>query len=407
MIELFGRSYGHAKQYRQATHRTRSPRETIEDYSRFMPLMGITRLANLTGLDRIGIPVYTAIRPNARSLATSQGKGFDADSAKASALMECIEVWHGENTGQPLRLASYLALRDEVPVVDAAQLPLTGAHPLRLDEARLWIEGWDLMDGRAMWVPFDCASVNMVFPEGQSPTFLRSSNGLASGNHILEALVHALCETIERDADALWRSQDRLLQLDLATVTDPWCTWTVDRLQQAGVRVVAWDITSDIGIPVYACCILEKPDRQNRRSLGIAFGFGCHLSPGVALMRAISEAVQTRLTFIAGSRDDLDYAQYSHQQSWDYLEQVWEETGQPGSIIGFDSEQDASADTFEEDIRLLVSSLRGAGIDHAVAVDLTKPEIGIPVVKVVVPGLAGPAQAKHLPEARLARRRAA
>src|SRR5262249_36629865 len=114
-ITLFGCDFTMPKGYLTGTHRTRSPRQTLEDYARWMPPRGIARVATRPGSDPIGLPVYTAIRPNARSLATSQGKGCDADSARASALMECIENWHGERIDKPLRWESYMALCDAVP----------------------------------------------------------------------------------------------------------------------------------------------------------------------------------------------------------------------------------------------------------------------------------------------------
>ena len=352
--------------------------------------MGITRLANLTGLDRIGLPVYTAIRPNARSLATSQGKGFDCDSAKASALMECIEFWHAENIGKETLHESYLALRDRHAAADITKMtPLPGRH-VHLDATRAWVEGWDLMSERSMWVPNDSVTMDMVFPGGYNPTFFVSSNGLAGGNHILEAIVHALCELIERDADVEWRTNDELRQIDLRAIEDQYCTWTIDRLHEAGVRVAAWDMTTANGIPSVTAAVLEKPDRCDWRSLGVSYGAGSHLSPGVALMRAISEAVQTRLTYIAGSRDDLYYEDYSQHHNLDYTNQVWEETFQSTAASLFHLRPDASTGTFEGDVTFLLATLRGMGIESAVAVDLTKPEIGIPVVKMVVPGLREP-----------------
>ena len=390
MINISGRGYAHEKQYRRGTHRTRSPRETIEDYSRFMRPMGITRLANLTGLDRIGLPVYTAIRPNARSLATSQGKGFDRDSAKASALVECIEFWHAENIEKQTIDESYLALRDRHAAADITKMTPIPGRPVRLDASRSWVEGWDLMSERPMWVPNDSVTMDMVFTGGYNPTFFVSSNGLAGGNHILEAIVHALCELIERDADVEWRTNDELRQIDLSAIKDPYCTWTMDRLHEAGVRVAAWDMTTSNGIPSVTAAVLEKPDRSDWRSLGVSYGAGSHLSPGVALMRAISEAVQTRLTYIAGSRDDLYHEDYAQHHNLDYTNQVWEETFQSTAASLFHLRPDASTDTFEGDVEFLLATLRGMGIESAVAVDLTKPEIGIPVVKMVVPGLREP-----------------
>ena len=71
--------------------------------------MGITRLGNITGLDRIGIPVAIAVRPNSRSVSVAQGKGLEMPQAMASALMEACETFHAEQIG-PLRVAAYRAL---------------------------------------------------------------------------------------------------------------------------------------------------------------------------------------------------------------------------------------------------------------------------------------------------------
>jgi ribosomal protein S12 methylthiotransferase accessory factor len=94
------------KQYRDGTHRLVSPRETLARVRPFLPTMGITRIAVVIGLDTIGIPVVMTIRPNSRSLAVAQGKGWDLDAAKTSAVMEAVESYHAEHTQLPLRLAS-------------------------------------------------------------------------------------------------------------------------------------------------------------------------------------------------------------------------------------------------------------------------------------------------------------
>lgn len=177
-INIFETEYAAPKGYLTGTHRTRSPRQTLDDYARFMPLMGITRLANLTGLDHIGLPVYTAIRPNSRSLATSQGKGFDADSAKASALMESIETWHAERIAHPLKWDSYWSLAETAAVVNVTETPLLEGRELRLDYPCLWIEGRDLMQSQPVWVPYEAATLNCVLPPGYMATFCVSTNGL-------------------------------------------------------------------------------------------------------------------------------------------------------------------------------------------------------------------------------------
>ncbi|MFT7675957.1 MAG: YcaO-like protein with predicted kinase domain, partial [Gammaproteobacteria bacterium] len=87
------------------------PSKTLERVMPWMSYMGITRIANVTGLDRIGIPVVMVCRPNSRSVAVSQGKGLTLDAAKASGLMESVESWHAERIEHPLKLSSFADLR--------------------------------------------------------------------------------------------------------------------------------------------------------------------------------------------------------------------------------------------------------------------------------------------------------
>src|SRR5574342_31348 len=96
---------GH-KAYRAGTHRTVAPTETLARVRPLMPAMGITRIANITGLDCLDIPVVMVCRPNARSIAVSQGKGLTLDAAKASGLMEAVETFHAESITRPLILGT-------------------------------------------------------------------------------------------------------------------------------------------------------------------------------------------------------------------------------------------------------------------------------------------------------------
>src|SRR5262245_34190876 len=170
------------------------------------PLMkgiGITRIANVTGLDCVGIPVCLAVRPNSRSLSVAQGKGLTVDAAKASALMESIETWHAESLRVPLRRESASVPRREGSVLEPQKLPLKRPGVFDESEPILWLEGWDFVVGRPTYVPEELVNLNsLVWDDARR--FAPSSNGLAAGNHLLEALVHGLCEVIERDALCLW-----------------------------------------------------------------------------------------------------------------------------------------------------------------------------------------------------------
>ncbi|PPK65547.1 YcaO-like family protein [Actinokineospora auranticolor] len=388
-MRIFDVDHSAAKHFQHGTHRTRSPRATLDAFVPRMREFGITRLADVTGLDHIGIPVYMAVRPNARSLAVAQGKGIDHDSAKASALMEAIESWHAENIEAPLRYESFARLHRSARVIDVTRLPVRRGGALEPNSPCLWIEGYDLIRGESTWVPFESVMTNFVRPERAMTAFVTGSNGLASGNHLLEAVEHALCEVIERDACTVWNSRGgRSLvdtRVDLDTVTDPAVRRVLERLAGAGFVVGAWEVTSDTGIPAYDALILEDPDQPRWALKGTFGGHGCHLDPGVALLRAVTEAVQSRLTLIAGSRDDM--YEYATEANPDDLRIIMDlVTGSPGGRA-FPSGRSQATDTFEGDIAVLLAALRGIGVENAVVVDLTRPDIGVPVVKVVVPVL--------------------
>ena len=112
----------------RGTHRQVSPARTLERVRPFLGEMGITRVANITGLDTVGLPVVMVCRPNARSLAVSQGKGLDLDSAKASGVMEAVESWHAEHVVLRLRLASWYELAERAPVADVSALKVARAQ---------------------------------------------------------------------------------------------------------------------------------------------------------------------------------------------------------------------------------------------------------------------------------------
>jgi ribosomal protein S12 methylthiotransferase accessory factor len=157
--------------------------------------------------------------------------------------------------------------------------------------------------------------------------------------------------------------------------------------------VAAWDATTDIEIPTYTCTILEPLDRPRWRTAGAFAGHGCHVAPGVALMRALSEAVQSRLTSISGSRDDVLRRDYMANSNEDDHRRQLAAFSTPAPAVPFTTRSSLAADTFEADLATLLAALRRVGIESAVVVDLGKPDIGIPVVKVVVPGL----EAFHTP----------
>lgn len=393
------------KAFRGGTDRLVAPEETLARVSKLMPAMGITRLANVTGLDRIGIPVAVACRPNSRALSLSQGKGLSLAAARASALMEATESFHAERITLPLKYASCEELGADQRLVDVTRLPRTAAKVFDDRQPLHWIEGHELFRGVATWVPHEMVSSDYRVPyPADSGYFLASSNGLASGNHLLEAASHGICEVVERDAATLWRlaadAAKRATRIDPVTVDDPRCCEALERFDRAGVDVGIWETTSDVPIPSFICTIVERSDDLLRR-LYAAEGMGCHPRREVALLRALTEAAQSRVTMIAGSRDDIGRAEYEHLRDLETLRRQRTLLNLPGPMRSFLEAPTFDADTFAEDVFWELDCLGAAGISEVVVVDLSKLALGVPVVQVIVPGLENMVVAgDHLPGAR-------
>lgn len=359
-------------------------------WERLRPLLarvGITRVAMVTGLDRVGLPVAMAVRPNARGLAVNHGKGATDIAAKISAAMESLEHWHAEHPCLPARLASWRAIGASAPALHPGALPGT---PLRLDRDRpiLWVEGRDLANDAPILVPLEAVSTDYALPSLEGfGAFLQTSSGLASGTDLLEATVQALLERIERDAEALWQLRPatarRATRLDAATVDQLARRDLVARIAAAGLRCAVWNLTSDLGVPTFRCLLVE-PAPERAAPIAAAVGTGCHLERGPALWRALAEAVQMRLLQITAAREDLESGDYllPDPRRTARLEALMAEPAM-SSFAALPAMPHAG---FATDLAFLLERLAAAGL-RPIAVDLTNPELTIPVVRVVVPGL--------------------
>lgn len=380
------------KTFLRGTHRLVSPAQTVERVRPLMRALGITRVADVTGLDVIGIPVVMVCRPNARSVSVAQGKGLDLDAAWASGLMESIEQWHAEHILRPLKLATAAELAPQHRLIDLGGLPRLSIGSFHPHRKMLWIEGEDLMGGGSLWVPLEVVHTDYTLPlPPGSGCFLTTSTGLASGNDRLEAVLHGLYEVIERDAVALWHAAGpahrRRTRLSLDSVEDPLCRDLLDRFERAGIAVGVWDASSEIGLPVFVAEIVDR-DPHPGRVLYVSGGQGCHRSRAVALMRALTEAAQSRLTAISGSRDDVDRASYEQFRSPQRIAQALREIEQvEGPLRSFADAHDGFSERLDEDLDVVLAALRNAGLHQVAVVDLTRPELEVPVVRVVVPGL--------------------
>ncbi|MBM1174364.1 YcaO-like family protein [Microvirga arabica] len=390
MLDSLGPSL--VKAYSWGAHRSVWPEQTLAHVRPLASRIGITRLGNVTGLDYIGIPVAIAVRPRSHSVAVSQGKGPTLMHAMASAFMEATELFHGEELWARVQWSSTRELSRRERVLPLDQLSRTERR-LTLSTELPWIKGWDLADGSSCWVP-----VELVYTDYKVSTkdcgdyFLASSNGLASGNHILEAVSAGICEVIERDAVALWERRGTIdrarCRIDLSTVDDPLCLALLGHYERSNIAVQVWDVTSDCEIPVFVSEIHPRthdPASMSRRSRGV----GCHVSRAVALSRALTEAAQVRLTHITGVRDDIFSDAYEDTLAARVGAALLDACAAGLPPRAFSAVSTYASDDIREDVLWLLHRLRSAGFASVAVVDLTRPEFGIPVVRVIVPGLEG------------------
>ena len=356
-----------------------------------MPAMGITRVADVTGLDTIGIPVVMVCRPNSRSVSVSQGKGCSLVAAKASGLMESVEGYHAEHMSLPLRIASLNDMVKTAQIADLDSLPTMDDSPFQPNYPITWIESENLLSEELLWLPYEMVHTNYTFPRPNgSGCFPASSNGLASGNNITEATIHGICEIIERDAISLWH-QSGLRYIDRTsinpeTIDNTLCIDTLHQLDGAGQDCFIWDITADSRIPTYFSVIIDR----NSHTPHIGVGSGTHLSREVALLRALHEAVQVRTTYIVGARDDITLDEYT-TEGIHSKRQFFDRIIQPSSFSAdYAQTADLDSDSVEEDLTTLLARLQTVEISQVLRVDLHKPEFDIAVVRMVIPGLESP-----------------
>jgi ribosomal protein S12 methylthiotransferase accessory factor len=373
------------KAFHAGTHRVRSPAETWETLRGLLPRAGITRVAEVTALDRTGIPVWQAIRPASRNLSVSQGKGATPEAARASAVMESIELWHAEDLGHlPQLVLSPREMRYD-NAVPLAALRWKAGLPREAQEIPIpWVraEEWG-RSGRPAWLPRFMLELDFTHPAALKLDFFRvTSNGLAAGNCREEALLHGVCELVERHALGLAAREPRrrvALRPDVPDV--PWLREPIAGLRAAGMKLALWDITWEAGIPTILAD-LAAPDIPN-----VWRGSGCHPDPAVALSRALTEAAQSRSTYISGARDDIPVFAGAATAV-----EIFAGFQEPAGERRLDEMPDLATASVAGDLDAVAGRLETLGLE-LFWVDLTRPDFGVPVIVAFVPGLLDPSHA--------------
>lgn len=357
-----------------------------------MGVVPITRLADLTPLDRLGLPVWSAATPLARDLTTHLGKGANAVAARVSALMEAVERISAEQVARPVVRASRQELEGSgEPVLDPRLCDLPPGTSYTQEAVFGWIEADCLVSGRQVLLPLDLA----VTPPGEGILLHVDTNGLAAGNSRLEATVHALAEVIERDAvsqhlfaELYLDDSDTLpqrLRIDPGTLP-ALAGAIVETANGAGIDVVIDWLVTDLAVATFRALMIDHfyptPDGPATRCF---VGYGTAPDAGLAVMRALTEAVQSRLAVIQGARDAFNRAPAADQAARPF---AWLADFTPEQLLPFDAVPSYAAADLAADRDFLLRRLARVGLDQVLVTDLTRPDLDVPVVRVRVPGLA-------------------
>lgn len=373
--------------YFGGTHRCRDPQETIDKVEGKLRIAGVTRIAEITHLDRIGIPVYSAIRPGAAEGAVSiyAGKGVTQPQAKASAMMEAFERYSAEKQESDEEKIVTGPFNEMDGCVDPASLILP-AGALNADKTDIdWVvavnAGNDeecLLPANAVYHPYQPRNGNFLFKS--------STNGLASGNIMEEAVFHGITEVVERDAWSIFEARRQPpREVDCNTTENPMIQEVLKKFQEAGVDVKLVELTADVEIPTMAAV---SDDTVLKDPALLTLGVGTHLDPEVAALRALTEVAQSRATQIHGTREDTTRAVFMRKAGYQRMKRInrhW--FGEFEDRVDLSDIENKARKTFKDDIETSLKLLSKCSFDDVFYTDLTRPEIDIPVVRVVIPGM--------------------
>ena len=357
--------------------RTRDSGELRAALTPYLKDYGITRVAHLTGFDNVGLPVHMACKPQGRTLSSGSGKGVTENASWVSAVMECGEQAVWENLDVDTVHASEDALRRlGVTVIPGEQLPMTKGAIWSTNLPIEWTPGWDIVHGEEVWVP--AALVNVKVNDSRAyRTFTSGSNGLASGAHILEAVLSGLQEAIERDGMALHITAVPRKPMNADRLIEHFAPDIAEKVTRNNLRIEVIDCTTEIGVPTIAAYLMENEFRA-----GSFKGGGAGTSIRTALIRAVTEAAQARCLITAGARDDI--FEIGRQASRRFHRQP-----QRVEVDEYFNTFDASTGTVVGDIEWYVDRLKENGFNRVVVIRHSAPGDPIQVARVIVPGIEG------------------
>ncbi|NIM48279.1 MAG: TOMM precursor leader peptide-binding protein [Gemmatimonadales bacterium] len=402
-------------------HRILTPQETFDRYKHHVsPVLGaVTDLRPALGSHHrlthnyvaghnfsMGVESVVFLRESVRGM--SGGKGTTEIQAKVSGLCEAIERYCGVYWGEEHSIrGAYDRMKPEAihpnecmgfsdaqyrararwnasqPKSRCVLIPRPFDPKLEVE----WSPLWSLTNQEYRYLP--SAYCYYGHPEFSARWCSPDSNGCAAGNTPEEAILQGFMELVERDHVALWwYNRVRRRGVDLASFGLPYLDQIVDHYAEIQRDIWILDITGDLGISTFAC-ISRRTDRPHE---DILLGFGAHFDPKVAILRSITEVNQFLPSVALANRDGSTHYLFADElaRDWwmrariedlDYL--VPDPKVSPARLADFD---DPSSDDLLADIQIGIERARQHGLEVLV-LDQTRPDIGLAVVKVVVPGL--------------------
>jgi ribosomal protein S12 methylthiotransferase accessory factor len=401
--------------------------ETLRLVTPLCKKIGVTRISNISYLDRLYIPNYVSVLPGTEdTIWVYSGKGQTNNHAKASAMMESIERFCSLGSKSSLNTinGTYGQLSKEYNKVlhpDEVIEPTSRAFNEK-DSIIDFVQGYDLLKKEQVLVPAELVFSRYSAKSPSVNAFLYShTNGLASGNVLEEAVCHALCEVIERDAVSiadlcsssipytisktevnLRKSEDEFIddsslfqEVDISEIAERYkpLKFLVKRFSDEGLPLLIKDITqNDIGVPTFIASSFESITSDYGY---YAKGYGTHPNAIIALIRAITELSQTRVGNIHGARDDLKKIKYNtndkiHNRKWEFMHtssSTLDGSSRRIQPISFHTIKTHVMEDILDEINHILNGLKHAGLKRVIIVDLTHPALQIPVVRAIVPGL--------------------
>jgi ribosomal protein S12 methylthiotransferase accessory factor len=357
--------------------RSSPPETTLLHARQWAATAGISEVRDITELDVLGVPVFVSVRPQARGEAFTFGKGLRSVDAEVGAYMEALEFYFAEpgigdvstHWGSARDVAGHEraddAILDFVPLLQR-EVDLDG--PLLLALAR------DLESGAECAIPAEL--IYYPAPEVGQSLFGSSTNGLASGNSVLEATIQALLELIERDIWSFEFVRNVSKLVEAASLPDG-VSEIVGRAEQNGLQLKVRTIPNDYGIPFFAAFVFDLNNPSRKTFNG---GWACDLDRDRALIRAVNEAAQSRVAFIHGGRkapaSDADEQVRRHMMG----------VSDPRQQVLLTDIPDLAVDsTLQQKLDALIEILRRVVREPIYRVVFTPPDSPLQVVRVVVP----------------------